>query len=208
VVESIRVRKGTHDNMRYPGFGVGGYCLTKDSLLAQWSATSLFQTELTLGMTLEALRINRKMPLHTAELAAGLAGGSLAGMNILTAGISYLPEVADTRNSPTEILVDALEAAGAVPVVYDPHIRFWPERPRARVENDWAGALAAADGLILAVPHRALHNLGADELSAGGRIRFIVDAQNVLGDEVARQLHARGVRLAGVGKGHWRKLGY
>ena len=40
-IDSIRVRKGTHDNMRYPGLGVGGYCLTKDSMLAQWGASDL-----------------------------------------------------------------------------------------------------------------------------------------------------------------------
>ena len=27
VIDSIRVRQGTHDNIRFPGFGVGGYCL-------------------------------------------------------------------------------------------------------------------------------------------------------------------------------------
>src|ERR1035438_1940865 len=42
VIEAIRLRKGTHDNIRYPGFGVGGYCLTKDSLLADWAAREYF----------------------------------------------------------------------------------------------------------------------------------------------------------------------
>src|SRR5207249_3311459 len=56
VVESIKVRKGTHDNIRYPGLGVGGYCLPKDPLLAQWSATHLFNTDIVLSMTLEAMR--------------------------------------------------------------------------------------------------------------------------------------------------------
>ena len=35
VVEAIRMRP-THSNIRQPGVGVGGYCLTKDSLLADW----------------------------------------------------------------------------------------------------------------------------------------------------------------------------
>jgi UDP-N-acetyl-D-glucosamine dehydrogenase len=209
VVESVRVRKGTHDNIRYPGFGVGGYCLTKDSLLAQWSATNLFDSPIELSVTLEALRINRKMPLHTMELAAAAAGGSLEGKRILVAGISYLPEVADTRNTPTEILVDALAGAGAHPVAHDPYVRFWPERPAVEIADDFGKALAGCDGLILAVPHRIFCELDAERiLAAGPRLRFVVDAQNVIADETAARLHGGGVRVAGVGKGHWRTLGY
>ena len=36
IVDAIRVRK-THSNLMYPGIGVGGYCLTKDPLLASWA---------------------------------------------------------------------------------------------------------------------------------------------------------------------------
>ena len=32
IIESIRMRP-THSNIRQPGFGVGGYCLTKDPIL-------------------------------------------------------------------------------------------------------------------------------------------------------------------------------
>ena len=204
VVESVRVRKGTHDNLRYPGFGVGGYCLTKDSLLAQWSAGTLFGTDVILRMTLEALRINRRMPVHTFDLALELAGGSLAGKRVLVTGVSYLAEVADTRSSPTEILVDELTRAGAEAVVHDPHVRCWPERPGVEMAVSLEQGLEAADGLVLAVPHRAYR--GAE--IAGDRLKFVVDAQNVLDDEGARRLHQKGVRIAGVGKGHWRRLGY
>ena len=204
VVESVRVRKGTHDNMRYPGFGVGGYCLTKDSLLAQWSAGAIFGTDVTLGMTLEALRINRRMPQHTFDLAVELAGGSLAGRRVLVAGVSYLAEVADTRSSPTEILVDEFERAGAEAVVHDPHLQHWPERPRVKMAASLKQGLEAADGLVLAVPHRAYRGMEFQ----GKKLKFVVDAQNVLDDDRARSLHQRGSRLAGVGKGHWRKLGY
>jgi nucleotide sugar dehydrogenase len=208
IVESVRVRKGTHDNIRYPGFGVGGYCLTKDSLLAQWSATR-FAGEMELRVTLEALRINRRMPLHTLDLAAEAAGGSLAGLRVLVAGISYLPEVADTRNTPTEILVDALADAGAHPVAHDPYLRYWPERPRVEIAAGLDDALPACDGLILAVPHRTYLDLPATALLAGrGRLRFVIDAQNILTDETAAALHREGIRVAGVGKGHWRTLGY
>ena len=39
IVDAIRIRK-THANLMYPGIGVGGYCLTKDPLLASWARQS------------------------------------------------------------------------------------------------------------------------------------------------------------------------
>ncbi len=32
----------THANLMYPGIGVGGYCLTKDPLLASWARKAHF----------------------------------------------------------------------------------------------------------------------------------------------------------------------
>ena len=44
VIDAIRMRP-THCNIRQPGFGVGGYCLTKDPLLAGIAARELFRRE-------------------------------------------------------------------------------------------------------------------------------------------------------------------
>jgi UDP-N-acetyl-D-glucosamine dehydrogenase len=41
VVNAIRMRP-THSNLMFPGIGVGGYCLTKDPLLASWSMQNHF----------------------------------------------------------------------------------------------------------------------------------------------------------------------
>jgi nucleotide sugar dehydrogenase len=209
VIDAIRVRKGTHDNMRYPGFGVGGYCLTKDSLLAQWGAAHLLASETALTTTLEALSINHRMPLHTLDLVAEVAEGDLHGKRIAVCGVAYLADVGDTRHSPTETLVDALLAAGADVRLHDPSVRAWAERPDLPIAETIREAVAGADGVVFAVPHRAYRDLPADELHAFARDgRFLVDAQNVISDASAQLLHGRGWRVIGVGKGHWRKLGY
>jgi nucleotide sugar dehydrogenase len=209
VVESVRVRKGTHDNLRYPGFGVGGYCLTKDSLLAQWSIGAMFGANVELGVTLRALDINYHMPLHTLGLARQLCGGSLAGKRVVACGVSYLADMPDTRSSPTELFLDALAKEGGVGVAHDPSVKWWPERPDIAVHQDLAACLAGADVLVLAVPHRAYVGMSAADwhalLPAGA---VIVDAQNLLSDAKAAELHASGHRLLGVGKGHWKTKGY
>lgn len=209
VVNSIRIRRGTHDNMRFPGFGVGGYCLTKDSLLAQWSATELLDTGVVLQMTLDALRINQEMPLHTRDLLLQLTGGTLAEVPVTIAGVSYIAEVGDTRNSPTEILADALEEMGVALTVSDPCLGRWEERPNVLFLSDFAESVRGARAIVFTVPHRSYTELAADDLlKAAPSLQYVVDAFNVIGDETAEHLRSRGVRVAGVGKGHWRKRGY
>jgi UDP-N-acetyl-D-glucosamine dehydrogenase len=208
VIDAIRQRRGTHDNMRYPGFGVGGYCLPKDSLLAQWGATHLLGSDAVLDMTLNALRVNSVMPLHTAKLVRDAVGGRIDGAVVAVCGVSYLPDVADTRNSPTEILVDDLVSAGATVRVHDPTLQGWLERPDIPFFELLDDALRGADGIVLAVPHVAYRELSAATLAEHvGPTGFLVDAQNVAHDQTAAALHAAGWRVLGVGKGHWRKQG-
>ncbi len=208
VIDAIRVRAGTHDNIRQPGLGVGGYCLPKDSLLAQWSATELFGTDVTLDVTLRALKINHFMPEHAVNLLREMLDGKLAGRRIAICGVSYVPEVGDTRNTPTELLLDRLLEDGAEVVLHDPYLPSWPERPEQRIESDLAAALHGVDGIVLAVAHRPYRALGAASLVAGGRRAALVDAQNIVDDGTAEALRVAGWRVAGVGKGHWRTKEY
>ncbi len=209
VIDSIRVRSGTHCNMRFPGFGVGGYCLTKDSLLAQWSLTNLFDLDITLGMTLEAIGINYRMPLHTLELAQEIMGGPLEGIRVLICGLSYLPGVPDTRNSPGELLYDELLKAGAKVTVHDPIAHAWPQRPKAQLLANLTDCLGTAQLIIFTTAHGEYLDLDAQKLSQSRPSPpLIVDAQNVICDSRAAQLHGLGCALIGVGKGHWRARGY
>jgi nucleotide sugar dehydrogenase len=209
VTDSIRARLGTHDNIRNPGLGVGGYCLTKDSLLAQWGADELLDSGVRLESTLAALATNRLMPLHTVEHVRALAGGELAGRTIAICGVAYLADVPDTRNSPVETLVRELADEGARVRVHDPCVTRWPELPEIPVERELDEALAEVDGVVLAVPHGAYRQLGRHLLEVPvDRRPFVVDAQNLLGDAEAKALHSAGWLVSGVGKGHWRAAGY
>lgn len=207
VIDGIRVRKGTHDNIRFPGFGVGGYCLTKDSLLAQWASQNLYHADVNLELTLHSLRVNYHMPRHTCDLMTEAADGSLAGKTVTVCGVAYLANVADSRNSPTEYLVRQLQEVGANVLVHDPCITVWQEMPSVEVKKDLDECLRCSHGVVLAVPHTEYVELTAADIGSHD-LAFVVDAQNIIDDSMADQLWRSGLRVLGVGKGHWRKRGY
>ena len=109
----------------------------------QWAALNLFDTGVTLHLTLEALRVNHDMPRHTFDLLCELTGRKLKGRRVLVCGVSYLPDLADTRSSPTELLREELIRAGAAVVLHDPQVACWPEHPDVPVLSDLRRALAA-----------------------------------------------------------------
>jgi len=127
VVNAIRMRP-THKNIMLPGLGVGGYCLTKDPLLASWARMNLFGSEDKLGQSERGVQINDKMPVYAFEFLQTRYNGSLEGKKILLLGVSYLNDVGDTRYTPVEGFYEQLEAAGAQVVLHDPHVKYWEEK--------------------------------------------------------------------------------
>lgn len=197
VIEGIRLRP-THSNMRQPGFGVGGYCLTKDPLLARIGAAELFGLNLEFPFSSLAIAVNAQMPLVALERLTVLLGGSLAGRTVLLLGVSYRPGVGDTRFSPSELFFRQASASGAIVTCHDPLVIDWPELgvpvlaelPPAR---DF-------DALLFAVPHGIYADLDFPKWLGAAR-PAVLDATNVLGPEQRAQLRALGCRVESVGRG-------
>ena len=127
VVNAIRMRP-THKNIMLPGLGVGGYCLTKDPLLASWARQNLFGGDTPLFQSEKGVHINDKMPLYAFEFLQAQYQGDLRDKKVLLLGVSYLNDVGDTRYTPVEGFYDRLNAAGCKVTLYDPHILYWEEK--------------------------------------------------------------------------------
>ena len=105
VLDRIRSRP-THANIMSPGLGVGGYCLTKDSLLAEWASKELFEGN-PLFFSNSSVNVNDNMASNSFSRIKPLI--DRAGKKVLLLGASYLADIGDDRSSPAISLYDSLK---------------------------------------------------------------------------------------------------
>jgi nucleotide sugar dehydrogenase len=197
VVGAIRSRP-THSNMRTPGFGVGGYCLTKDPLIARLAAAELFGLDQAFPFATLAVNVNRMAPKRTLDRLRSLLGGSLQGRRVLLLGVSYREDVGDTRHSPSQTFWESATVEGADVIVHDPLVRYWPECGISVPEN--IPPAADLDAVVLAVPHRQYRELAYGAWIDGHRPLFL-DAFNILSHAQRKTLRALGCRVESIGRG-------
>ncbi|MFD7615173.1 nucleotide sugar dehydrogenase [Streptomyces sp. NPDC059828] len=150
-----------------PGAGVGGHCIPVDPLYLVHRAT---QAGVPFRMAEQAQRINDSMPVWVASRARELLtrdGIPVRGARILLLGVTYKPDIADTRHSPAEPLAAELLGAGAEVAFHDPYVEAFSVRGRQLAPTrDLRAALAAAD-LTIVVQH---HSVYREELLAEARL--------------------------------------
>jgi UDP-N-acetyl-D-glucosamine dehydrogenase len=127
IIDAIRMRP-THSNMMYPGIGVGGYCLTKDTLLASWSKKNLFNSNTKLVQSEKSISINNTMPHQAFNFLISKYSKKVLGDDILLLGVSYRGDVSDTRFSPVESFYDNCKRAGLTVFLHDPFVSYWEEK--------------------------------------------------------------------------------
>ncbi|MBW1990169.1 MAG: GDP-mannose dehydrogenase, partial [Deltaproteobacteria bacterium] len=177
VISAIKVRP-THNNIMFPGPGIGGYCLPKDGGLGFWAYHTLlgFEDDI-FKITPLAIDINDTRALHAARVvrdALRNTGRIVAASKIALLGASYREDVGDTRYSGSELIVRKLTEMGGDVVVHDPYVKHWwelekqdtypgPGHSRARffhnqdkvaeirVEQDLDKVLKGAEAVVFAV---------------------------------------------------------
>jgi len=206
VRDAIRKRKGTHDNMLRPSLGVGGYCLTKDPVLANWSMKDVFEIDDSLSIAVNSVNVNDTMPTHTVDLVKE-EFPELRDVKIAVLGVSYLEDVGDTRHSPSFTLVRLLRENWAEVKCHDQYVEYWAELETEDIYNDLNKIIPGSDVVIFAVGHSEYKNIDPAELvKISGNKPLIVDCSNFLSDEKIKQYKELGCKVKGVGKGHIQNL--
>lgn len=198
VIDAIRMRP-THSNMRQPGFGVGGYCLTKDPYFAPLAAHELFGCEnLEFPFSVAAVEANNRMPLVTLDKIEDHFQGSLKGRKVLVLGVSYRQDVGDTRHSPTETFVRAAEENGLAVTCHDPLVERWPEMNREVLSE--LPSFEDYDVVVFAVAHASYQDIDMINALEGSQV-VIVDANRVLTEKQRGDVKKAGVELVCIGRG-------
>jgi nucleotide sugar dehydrogenase len=233
VIKAIKMRP-THNNMIFPGPGIGGYCLPKDGGLGYWAYKHIlgFGDDI-FKMTTTAIDVNDTRGLHVAELtrdALRNMGKMVAGAKVLLCGASYRQDVGDTRYSGSEIVVRKLTEMGAEMQVHDPYVEHWYELEqqdvypapghswarffhnqdeliKIRVQRELPAAIKDVAALILAVPHKQYLDLDPKKIVewAGGPIA-VIDCFGILEDEKIRTYFGLGCEVKGLGRGHIQRI--
>ncbi|MDD5309613.1 MAG: UDP binding domain-containing protein [Deltaproteobacteria bacterium] len=235
VINAIKMRP-THDNIIFPGPGIGGYCLPKDAGLGYWAYKHILGFEdgdTVFRMSPAAVDINDTRALHVAELTRDSLrnmGRYIAGADVLLCGASYRQDVGDTRYSGSELIVRKLTEMGADMRVHDPYVDHWYELESQddypapgqswsrffrgqeglasiRVSHDLPASLAHAEAIILAVPHE--HYLGLDPAKVvewAGAPLAVVDCFGILSDADIRRYFELGCEVKALGRGHIQRI--
>jgi len=173
------VNKSPYRNMHLPGSGVGGHCITKDPWLLVYGVVG---RDVPLRLIPAARAVNDSMPNHMVKLlreALRLQNFDLDGSRVLILGYAYLEDSDDTRNSPSESLVQSLQTLGVEPVIHDPYVSQY----RGDVYQKAKGCYL----ILLMVAHQEYRKLDLGRLRSAIEPGVLVDGRAVFDPHLARQ---------------------
>jgi UDP-N-acetyl-D-mannosaminuronic acid dehydrogenase len=188
-------------NMHFPGAGVGGHCLPKDTWLLMYGydkyakSKNKYPSSLLAG----ARYLNDWMPVHMVDLlesALKESGKELKGTTIGVLGYAFLENSDDSRNTPTVPLLQELEKRGAKYKIHDPFVK---ENNGYRIEQNIDITLEDCDAVVLMTKHDIYTLINPKQLSSLLKTKVIIDGRNMLDPG---KFIAAGFIFKGIGKGN------
>ena len=147
--------------------------------------------------------LNDFMPQHMVELLedALKEAGIHDNMKIAIMGVAYKADCDDTRNTPTENIVNILQkryhSHNISYIAHDPWVR---EKNYSTTEltADIEKAIADADVLIFSTNHKEYLNLNLDDLKKKLKHPIVIDGRNIFDKKIMKE---KGFIYRKVGEG-------
>jgi len=129
----------------FPNVGIGGHCIPVDPLYLQKNALDHGIVNRYIRLSEE---LNHEMPKYCVEELEALYG-ELTGKHALIVGVSYKPDISDTRESPAEFVIKELEKKGAKVSWHDPLVESFNGQSSASISGDYDLALVLVKHQLL-----------------------------------------------------------
>ena len=178
------------------GPGYGGSCFPKDTL-------ALIQTGVDAGSpvkiveTVAALNEQRKAAMATKIIAA--CGGDIQGKKIAVLGLTFKPNTDDMRDSPSLVIIPALQAAGARITAFDP--KGMLEAKHLLKDIEWYdssyAAMHGADALVILTEWNEFRALDLTKVKSLLNQPIVIDLRNIY---KPTEMQALGFKYTSIGR--------
>ena len=187
----------------YPGAGVGGHCLTKDTYHLERGARMMGALDFpgnVESLYVVARKINDFMPQHMFNLtveALSRIGKKLSGSKVAILGWAFLNNSDDTRNTPAEPYYDMMVQQGVHVYVHDPYVE---NAGNIKTTNELSEAVKDAAAVVIFTGHKQYFDLDAEDIKkrSGLDHPVIIDGRNVIDPDAFIK---EGFVYKGIGRG-------
>lgn len=204
-VDSLK-GEGITRAMLWPGAGVGGHCLTKDTYHLERGVQMLGPDKLDYpegesSIYVLARHVNDFMPKHMITLTKNaLRCDSLKGKKLALLGWSFLANTDDARNTPSEAYYLLAKEEGAEIRIHDTWVHDYAELEGVAIEKDIATTLDGADAVIVLTAHNEYKSLTPEEMKAMTKNErpAVIDGRNIINPDAFLD---NGWIYRGIGRG-------
>jgi UDP-N-acetyl-D-mannosaminuronic acid dehydrogenase len=187
----------------YPGAGVGGHCLTKDTYHLERGARMADVLDFpgnVESLYVVARKINDFMPQHMYNLtveALSRIGKKLRGSKVAILGWAFINNSDDTRNTPAEPYYNMMIEQGAQVSIHDPYVE---NTENIKMTHELSEAVKDAAAVVIFTGHKQYFDLDAEKIRklTGLDHPVIIDGRNVIDPEAFIK---EGFVYKGIGRG-------
>jgi UDPglucose 6-dehydrogenase len=192
-VDEIRLGIGSDprigNQFLYAGIGYGGSCFPKDVMALQQTGT---ENAYTLGILEAVSDANADQKTRLVKKILKYYGGTITGKTFALWGLAFKPGTDDIREAPALEIINALTAAGAEVVAFDPEAmenvkRFHGSNPKLRFVEASYEALKDADALIIATEWPEFRTADFAKMKTLLKGPAIFDGRNIYEPEEMRE---------------------
>lgn len=197
VTKAIRLRP-THSNIMNPGFGVGGYCLTKDPLFAKVAQKTFYKKyKGSFPFSELAIKTNRLMPNNTFNILISILKKQKI-KKVCILGLTYKSGVEDTRDSPALELIKKIKSQATKVFVYDPVVSKFYSKTFTLINK-----LPSTDEIkifVFTTQHNEYKRINMKDWIKNNKI-IIIDSNNVLSKKQRDYIDNTNSELISIGRG-------